>query len=188
MIEAKRLFIAIPFLPNQSMLDELAKIRQTLAADSINWIAPHQFHLTLKFIGETPVSKIESIENAMKKAFLNAKSFDISLELLKIFGSEYKPRVIWTRFCPEETAKDFFGKLKTEMESIGIEYDRQNFVPHITLGRIRTIHDRRLLKLVTEKYDGFVFDKSVANEVLLYESILKSDGSEYRIRFRKSLI
>ncbi|PKP04086.1 MAG: RNA 2',3'-cyclic phosphodiesterase [Bacteroidetes bacterium HGW-Bacteroidetes-6] len=188
MIETKRLFIAIPVLPSQSMLDELAKIRNALSSDSIKWIAPNQFHLTLKYIGETPVSKMESIERAMKNAFLDIKRFDVSLESLKIFGSEYKPRILWTRFCPSETATDLFEKLKTEMEGIGYEYDRQNFVPHITLGRINTIHNRHLLKKLTDNYEHFCFARTIASEVVLYESVLKFSEPEYKNWFSLSLI
>jgi 2'-5' RNA ligase len=174
-----RLFIAFKIIPSEEMLNALKTIKQTFVQSEFSWVNPDNYHITLKFFGATPVSQIQLIKKAMEQAFLNESSCEISLESLGIFGSSYSPKVLWTHVYPTERCKIWYNKLKESLINYGFEYDRQNFVPHLTLARIKHLDDKSLINKTIEKYKGFCFLEYKVEKISLYESILKPKGAEY---------
>jgi 2'-5' RNA ligase len=70
-------------------------------------------------------------------------------------------------------------QLKAELEKEGFEYDRQNFVPHLTLGRIRNISDKELFQQVMDDFrEAFFLEQKITN-LYLYESVLTPAGPIY---------
>ena len=183
-----RLFIACDIVPSEKMLHEFAIIKQIFSHNRFSWAKPEQLHVTLKFLGETPQSHINEIKTAMHEAFANEFSKIFRLESLGVFGSSYAPKVLWTHVSPEDTCRIWFDKLKTSLMKRGFEYDCQNFVPHLTLARIKQIGDRKLLAEIVNKYRGFCFNESNVKEIILYESLLKPTGAEYIKHFSVSLL
>jgi len=182
-----RLFIAFEVVPTETLLQEFASIKKIFFHDRFSWAKPGQLHMTLKFLGETPQSRMSEIKMAMQEAFADESSARFRLESLGVFGSSYAPKVLWTHVVPEETCRVWFEKLKTTLTNRGFEYDRQNFVPHLTLARIKQIGDRKLLAETVDKYKGFCFNESDVKEIILYESLLKPTGAEYIKHFSVSL-
>lgn len=182
-----RLFIAFEVIPSETFLKEFAEIRKTFSRERLSWAKPTQLHMTLKFLGETPQSRIEVIKTAMTEAFAGEKSENLRLESLGVFGSSYAPKVLWSHVKPEEVCRRWFQNLKTALQDQGFEYDRQNFVPHLTLARIKSLDDKKLLNAVVEKYSSFCFNEFSVKEIILFESILKPTGAEYIKHFAVSL-
>lgn len=177
----KRLFAAIKIHPSDVMLDILEDITSQLSGDKIRWVDPRNMHLTLKFFGETPEEEIDSIVGAIDEATEDCSSFELYLRDTGIFGSRYNPRVIWFGIEPNPLIDSLFHKMKNELEAIGYEYDRQNFVPHMTIGRIRQIRDKKYFQKIIDRFKSVEIQREVIDEVILYESILHREGPEYRI-------
>ena len=78
----------------------------------------------------------------------------------------------------EQGAADF---LKGVMEELGFERDRQNFVPHLTIGRIKFIQDKNHFSRVIGGYKGQEFERMVVNEFELIESRLQPTGPVYTV-------
>lgn len=182
-----RLFIAFEIVPSEIMLREFANIRQIFSRDRFSWAKSGQLHMTLKFLGETPTCRIEAVKEAMKESFEKEVSVKFRLESLGVFGSSYAPKVLWAHVSPEDICRVWFTKLKSSLIKRGFEYDRQNFVPHLTLARIKQIGDKNLLAETVGKYQGFCFNESDVKEIVLYESVLKPTGAEYIKHFSVSL-
>jgi 2'-5' RNA ligase len=67
------------------------------------------------------------------------------------------------------------------VEQIGWERDRQNFVPHLTIARIKHVPDKKLFQqFIDENRNAFIQEVSVA-EFHLYESILLREGPVYKV-------
>lgn len=187
MPDLKRLFIAFHIVPSETWTQELTNIRKHLQFENIGWTNPAQMHCTLKFLGETSAARIHEIGQAMTEAFSESKIFDVQLKSLGVFGSAYKPRVLWVGLEPLEAIKDLFFLLKIQLEKLGFEYDRQNFVPHITLGRIKSVADKESLRKLVDEYKNFCFQESRIGSIVLYESILHPQGPEYVECFKVAL-
>ena len=175
----KRLFIAVTLHPDKDFNDTLLDLQTNLKRERITWVSGHNLHLTLKFFGETNEKMIPAIEEAMHLATAGLRSFNVCFNRTGIFGSSYNPKVIWLGSDKNPVLIQLFSQLKTELKKAGKSNDRQNFVPHLTLGRIKEISDKSLFQQVIEDYrETFSMEESVIS-IQLYESILTPKGPVY---------
>lgn len=175
----KKLFIASHFYAQKYLLQEINNMQKALFHAKINWVPSENFHCTLKFLGNTPEEKIDIIKKAMTKAFKGVGKKEIKWDQLVIFGSKYKPRVICLGCKENIFLKDLYLSLKKELILEGFEYDSQNFVPHITLARIKELNDKYALNKLIKDYDLIEFQSFVFSELSLMESILTPKGVVY---------
>ena len=119
-------------------------LKEGLKHEPIKWVEEHNIHITLKFLGETSEEVIPAIGEALHAVAGQTKAFRFSLRGLGIFGSKHEPRVLWTAIQPYETLAALMLSVHDAMVPVGFEKDRQNLVPHLTLGRIKFLHDKKL--------------------------------------------
>jgi RNA 2',3'-cyclic 3'-phosphodiesterase len=175
----KRLFAAIKIQPSQEFVRVIHKLREELKHDRIKWVEADNMHLTLKFFGETDELRIPSIQKALQSAALKSGKFTMKISRTGIFGSRYDPKVVWFGIDPEPKLGQLATNTLNELQTAGWNPDRQNFVPHLTIGRIKELKDKALFQLVIDKYrDVFIQDQEVS-EIVLYESILRKEGPLY---------
>ena len=175
----KRLFAAILLKPNEVFSDALNQLQAKLKCERITWVSSHNLHETLKFFGETNAERIPAIEKALHSGVAGLSAFDICFNRIGIFGSRYNPKVIWLGAETNPMLNQLFFQLKTELEKCNFAYDRQNFVPHFTLGRIREISDKILFQQVIGDYrEAFSLEQKI-DSVQLYESVLTNKGPIY---------
>ena len=179
----KRLFLAIPiktidngFAP---LLDGLK--RQLAHEKRINWVRPQHIHLTLKFIGDTPNEDIPKIVDAVGEMLKNHKRFTMDFNRTGIFGSRYAPRVLWLGMqnTPQELY-DLEEDTLTSFDKLGYLRDRQNFVPHITLGRIKELCEKQYFQKIVSGIEQKSYIKQEVNEIILFQSILRPEGAIYK--------
>jgi RNA 2',3'-cyclic 3'-phosphodiesterase len=176
----KRIFVAVKIQPDADMLMMLAQLEATLAKDKIKWVDTENLHLTLHFFGETPDEKVDEIALALENvAFTNP--FEIQFTKPGIFGSEYKPRVIWLGLHDNEPLIKLENEISLAIEPLGYQSDRQNFVPHLTLGRINFLNDRKYFQKVIANCRSFSSKPQTISDYHLYESKLRASGPEYSI-------
>lgn len=176
----KRTFIAIKIHPQKSLISFINRLKTKLYNGKINWINYENFHITLKFIGETGDAKIIEIDSELKKICNCNYAFDINLQGVGVFGSRYQPKVIWCGINKSDAMTNLAIRIHNAMEIIGFPKDRQNFVPHLTLARIKSINNKIILLNEIEEFKNTFFQKVVVNEFILFESILKETGAKYR--------
>lgn len=181
MPENKRLFAAINIQANETFSDLYHNLRQILGFHIIKWVELSNIHITLKFFGEVPELEIPVIIEALKSSATGIQSFKINIRQTGIFGSYYNPRVIWFGIEANPMLLKLNENIKTSLENIGFISDRQNFVPHLTVGRIKEIRDKNHFQEVIAGFRDFKFQESLVNEFHLFESILHREGPEYNI-------
>jgi len=177
----KRLFIAVKIKPDQDFLNVFFSLKKELEYEKINWVDINNLHFTLKFLGKTETSEIANITETLEHIAQTTKAFDIKIENLGIFGSRYKPRVIWAGIEKSETLITLGENVLNKLDEIGFKRDRQNFIPHITLGRIKFIQDKVHLKQVIDKNKPQLLQHDQLKSFYLYESILTSEGPQYKV-------
>ncbi|OIP01679.1 MAG: 2'-5' RNA ligase [Bacteroidetes bacterium CG2_30_33_31] len=177
----KRLFIAINFSDNQDINLHFLKLKNLLKNNKIAWIKPENMHLTIKYIGSMPSEKIENMINLMEESLDKRKSFLLEFDKIGIFGSSYNPRVIWIGFKECHILNEIAENIKSNFVKLGISYDRQNFVPHITIGRINKIESKQYFQKVISDNRQINCSPVLVNKIILYESILQKNGPEYQI-------
>lgn len=144
-MQTMRAFIAIS-IPTVAK-SEMATVSQALAqqcpSGGVRWVKASQMHVTLRFLGDTAVTKLPQLYSNLDTIAARHKPFAMRLDGLGCFPNKNRPRVIWIGLGGE---LDAVQKLHTEIEtavvSHGWQADNKPFRPHLTLGRVK---DRRLL-------------------------------------------
>ena len=98
-----------------------------------------------------------------------------------IFGSRYAPRVLWLGMhnTPQELYDLEEDTLNT-FDNLGYLRDRQNFVPHITLGRIKELCEKQYFQKIVSGIEQKSYIKQEVNEIILFQSILRPEGAVYK--------
>lgn len=129
-----RLFIAIEFQDNikEHLYEEIKLLKSQ--SESGNFTLLDNLHLTLEFLGETNISRINDIKKAMQEACKNFEKSNITIngfgkfvnrgELLYWRGLECSQQVITMQ-----------QNLRNELKNSGFKVDSRAFKPHITMGR-----------------------------------------------------
>lgn len=184
-METIRTFIAIA-LP-EPMLRQLAQVQRQLERqappESVRWVKPEGIHLTLKFLGDTPVGKLEAIRAALAAVASRASPCTFTVGGLGSFPNPRRPRVIWVGI--QTTAGELTAlqrAVEAAMKPLGFPPEGRDFTPHLTLGRVR---DRvppadlsRLGALISSTAIGTLGEVQ-ARDFALIQSILKPSGAEY---------
>jgi len=175
----KRLFVAIKLSPDENFLRIYDFLKQNLKQDLIKWVEPDKLHLTLKFLGETRNEKIPIIKQLLTEFVKGKKTLELNFDKVGIFGSSYDPKVIWFGINQNEQIKEFGHKILQHFHENGFKQDRQNFVPHLTIGRIKKLENKRYFQSVIDKVKNEPIQSFQINEIILYQSILKPTGPIY---------
>jgi 2'-5' RNA ligase len=180
-----RTFIAIEL--DEAVKAALTDLQEQLKTEaphrSVRWVKPGGIHLTLKFLGDVPVNRIEEIEGALTRACAGLPAFSFSVEGLGCFPHTRRPRVLWAGVREESGTLTRLQKaIEDEMDKLGFAPERRKFHPHLTLGRVRRRTSsgdmRRLGQLVSETDIGSL-GQMEARSVSLMKSDLRPTGAVY---------
>jgi len=177
----KRLFAAVKIQPSNEFLKTYNSLKSGLRFARITWVKPESIHVTLKFFGETEEKRIPEISRVLKEVALKHQPFVSEIVNVGIFGSSYSPKVIWFGIDKSEPLKKLGLDVLQSVEKIGWEPDRQNFVPHLTIGRIKFVLDKHLFQSVVDEHKKTWMQEVQVREFHLFESILLREGPIYKV-------
>jgi 2'-5' RNA ligase len=175
----RRLFAAIHVMPEPPLLELLSHAEAIFRHEKIRWVNPGNLHLTIKFFGETPEDQIPLIREHLGSAVGRHAPFHFNLKGLGIFGSRYLPRVIWTGTEDDMALLSLAGDLLDASEAAGFPRERLSFVPHLTLGRISHVGDKKHLGNFITAHQDTLFQSVTVARVILFESVLNPSGAVY---------
>lgn len=177
----KRIFTAIKINPVDQFVKVYEDLKSACSHDKIKWVELYNIHITLKFFGETEEGKIDGIKELLTKVSKNHSSFSLNIKDIGIFGSAYNPKVIWLGFDRSEKLIELANDVLDQVESLGFERGRQNFVPHITIGRIKYLDDKKRFQETINKFKSIEIQQQKVDQFYLIESNLTPKGPEYKI-------
>jgi len=175
----KKVFLAIRIPITTEIESYLANYRCVFGFVDMRWNESRYLHLTLKYFGPTSEKRIKRINNLLNEFVKEENSFDFNIVKLGIFGSKYAPKVMWWGIDEEEMMKELFYKTEKELSKIGIYADRQNFVPHITLARIKRVESKPFFQRQMQKHKKVEGIDIKVKSLVLLESKRVEDGVEY---------
>lgn len=113
------------------------KFKRQAPPGSVKWVAPDGIHLTLKFLGDTPESRVPEIEAALRRACIGFTQFEFSVEGRGCFPNFHRPRVVWVAVRDRgEVLTRLQAAVETQVAPLGWPTEERGFSPHLTLGRI----------------------------------------------------
>jgi len=132
------------------------------------WVIPQNLHLTLNFFG-----------NAFEEAFLKQVLSTLELKadscVLKGLGVLQHNQILYA-----QTYNDALLALHTQIREALTLPSEQEFIPHITLMRIKKINHPTLLKQKMRTYDDKIIG-TVHPKIQLIQSHITSKGAQYTV-------
>lgn len=168
----QRVFIGIPVnKPVQQQIDELLKpIKESLKG--VRWVPEHNRHLTLAFLGNKTNRVIENLLQSMDQAYRQETVFQTGFSGLRRFPGS-TGNIIALVFDADTHLDHLFQVTQAFLVENGICISRQQFLPHITLGRIR-----RALPLNSIPNQQTNIHLQI-NKITFFQSTLTKTGSNY---------
>lgn len=183
-----RTFIAIDLSPE--IKNRLTAVVRHLkpVATGIKWVAPENYHLTLKFLGEVAEQKIEVIKAVLDEVVGKYQKFNLALRGTGSFPpGQSRMRVIWVGLAAGTELFSLQSELEEALSQEGFEREERAFSPHLTIGRARETQKQDRLKAELERLGQQEFGTMEVKEVELFQSILRPEGPEYRVISRHYL-
>lgn len=181
-----RLFAAVP-IPEPGRAQILGLLGHLRGGDwPVRWVHDEGVHMTLKFFGEVGAERLDVIVEALRFAAAGAGPLALRLGELGAFPSRSRPRILWVGIEAPPSLELLQDRIERGCEAIGFPPEGAPFQPHVTLGRVR--EGQRLppggLDDHAERFEPVQF---VAQELVLYESVLTTGGPRYESRLTLDL-
>lgn len=149
---------------------------------TVRWVKPAAMHLTLVFLGETPVAKLDAIERAMAAAAAKTPPITLNATGMGCFPNTRRPRVVWVGIDePPGHLKQLKKALDRELE---LEPEKRPFSPHLTLGRVHKRADQGDIQQLGQVVESATLKDAgemIARQIHLIRSDLRPAGPIYTI-------
>jgi RNA 2',3'-cyclic 3'-phosphodiesterase len=173
-----RLFVALE-IPS-AVRKNLAALLESLRAVSpqTRWVRPENLHVTLKFMGEVPETKLAATRSALAGV---RSDQPVTLDFcgLGFFPNEKRPRVFWAGIEASPNLKTLAADIESVVEKLGIPREQWPFSPHLTLARFEPPGLPEKLRSAIQENAAREFGSLRTNQYHLIESKLKPSGAEY---------
>lgn len=182
-MNTKRTFLAIHIPTGTEYPALVEKLKKNLTHEKyINYCRPENIHLTLKFLGSTPVDDIPNIIEACQKVAKRQQPFTMDFDRTGLFGSNRVPRVLWLGMNDQPQALfDLENDLLDAFDDLGYLRDRQNFVPHLTVCRIKSLVDKQFFMQIYNTIEQKTYLHADVKELVYYQSFLQPTGPFYKV-------
>jgi RNA 2',3'-cyclic 3'-phosphodiesterase len=155
-----RLFVALD-LPH-ALRQRLADL--AMGFSGARWVPPENYHITLRFIGETPRHTAEEIDLAL--AGLRGRAFSLSLAGVGTLDKAGRVAALWV------------GVERNPAQRAGLPPERRRFAPHLTLARLDNAPEAKLAAWV-QAHNLFRSEPVTVGHFTLFSSLLGKEQSVY---------
>jgi RNA 2',3'-cyclic 3'-phosphodiesterase len=185
-----RLFVALDI--DNIVREKIARFLEGVCefAPDARWVRTESLHVTLKFIGEVPETKLERIKTSLST--IEAEKIEMQIGGYGFFPTARAPRVFWIGIEADSRLPMLASLVQEELSKLDIRKEEHEFNAHLTLARGGgksgspqwRAGDRPNLnfKHLQEKLAALPtpeFGKMTAGEFFLYQSQLSPRGSKY---------
>jgi RNA 2',3'-cyclic 3'-phosphodiesterase len=172
-----RLFVGIA-VPEEVAIRVRVLVDKLKPLAALRWSQVADLHVTTKFIGEQPPTRVAEIERALG-ALPARDPFVLSIRGMGWFPHADAPRVLWVGVDAPPGLSELATDAERALAPLGIAIERRQYSPHVTLARV-TIGARlealrqALVALPSTEFGAFIVDRFT-----LYESRLSDKLARY---------
>lgn len=135
-----RLFIAIelPREVHEGLITIQTLLKKQAPRETVRWVNPDGIHLTLKFLGDAPLTQLDTLKAKLDEAVQNSTPFTLEASGTGCFPNARKPRVVWVGVHgAEDQLMALRNSVEAQIAPLGYPTEDRAFSPHLTLGRVR---------------------------------------------------
>jgi RNA 2',3'-cyclic 3'-phosphodiesterase len=176
-----RVFIAIELtqIVRARLAEHIDRLRATMPEVRASWSREGNLHLTLKFLGDIPVTNVEQLSAAASIAAVKVEPFEIVVEGCGAFPPRGQPRVLWIGIDdPSGKLAELNRALEDECANAGFPREPRAFHPHLTIVRLRQPQGSRQM---AAKHEEIGFNREIVgvSGISVIRSELRSEGSKH---------
>lgn len=184
-----RVFVAIelPAPVRRKLIEHIDRLRTLVPDGRASWVPEENLHLTLKFLGDVTLTKVELVAQAAQSAADLVEPFELIVGGGGAFPASGQPRVLWIGIeDPSGRLGLLHQTLDAECAKVGFAGEQRPFHPHLTIARLREPQGSRQL---TTMHKEIEFDREtvLASDLALIRSELHSAGARHTIVARHAL-
>lgn len=135
-------------------------------------------HITMKFLGDTDLKKIELLKERMN-ILSSHEPFNIDLKGLGAFPNARSPKVVWIGVHSNEVLENIADQITTMLDSLSVNYDDKPFKGHVTVARVN-YSDPGLSKVIDSHQDT-EFGSFTCSEIKIMKSDLTPKGAVHSV-------
>ncbi len=151
--------------------------------EGLRAVRPEGVHLTLKFLGDVPESRVDEIGRAVSQAVAGHRQFEVSTGTFGAFPNTRRPQVLWVGIQGRlEPLMGLQAGVDAALGALGFPTETRPFHPHLTLARLdrRMSAEARRASLDALESTGLSAGKRIAvGSVSLVQSVLGRGGARY---------
>ncbi len=178
-----RLFIALELSAQiHQTLSELIDTLKPFANSNVKWVDPVQIHLTLKFLGDTPVARVPQIKQNLESIGQRQASFVLEAGKTGVFPNLNRPRVLWVGVSNPPELFHLQQSIDESLIPLGFQKENRQFSAHLTLGRVNDQADVESVKTIVKKLQFYAlesFGSVKISKFTLFQSTLTPNGPIY---------
>lgn len=174
-----RSFICVE-INDSEVVNQIEEILTKIRFSGVRTVKSFQLHLTLKFLGEIPESRISTIKKEIQT--INIPPFEISLQEMGCFPNLNYIRVVWIGIKEgSNNLKQLAHMIEEKLNPIGFPKEKRGFSPHLTLARVKKLQntDKKKLTTIIQESKEKSFGVQMIKEFILKKSTLKPKGPIY---------
>jgi RNA 2',3'-cyclic 3'-phosphodiesterase len=142
------------------------------------WIDPDNFHVTLRFIGDTDNRTADEIAAALDRVY--RPPFTLAIRGLHCFASGRAPHSLAATIEPSEALIELQAEHEHIIQRLGLPPEGRRYIPHVTLARLKGTTPTDVARWLSEHgvYRGPTFE---ADRFVLYSSRASVGGGPYLV-------
>ena len=158
MPDTSKLFFAL--WPDDKTKQALESMRQSIeriiAIKELKWVQPHNFHVTLAFLGHVDANAEALIKQRV--ADIVVQPFALTFNSLSYWS---KPRILClTSLQPAQEVVMLAAHLQSAAANCGLQTDCRPYIPHVTLSRHVRYLPKAMIKPIVWHAEGFCLAES----------------------------
>jgi len=180
-----RSFVAV-LLDEQTRRAIAAQIeRMRPLSKAVTWVAAHNLHLTLRFLGDQTEEQLAQLVPALEEAASGVPTFTLTLRGMGAFPGLEHPRTLWVGVSdggPE--VQRLQARVAETLERRGMPIEARAWQAHVTIGRISDDKSWRRegmpeLRAAVVRGANVAFGTMQVGSIVLMRSDLYQSGARY---------
>ena len=181
-----RLFIAAEL--SEALRNRIVDAVDTIKRESatpVKWLTQDNYHITLRFLGDTPEDRLPALERLVRSAAEELSPAFVKAGGAGCFPTCKRPRVLYVAIDdPEGRLSEWHRFLESSLDrDLGLEPEDRSFRPHITVAyaRERKRGDRELVQAAVGRLGALVVEEpEQLSRIVLFQSELGPRGAVHR--------
>lgn len=157
-------------------------------ARRIRWVQLDGLHVTLRFLGPTPATRVVEVAGALDAASVGIEPFEVRFAGAGAFPARERPRALWLGIVRGVAE---LGRLAAAFEAAlsaaGWPVEPRSFRPHLTVARTDGVNEGTAAAAALERAAATLDVGFRADRVLLYRSHLGTGPAKYESLYETSL-